>query len=174
MNCITQEDISEIKKIFSNIVSVKGKIAVMGAGSSLNGDDAAGPAVAEALARFTINSYRGNLRVYNGCTVMENFTGEIRRFKPDVLFIIDAADFGGIPGSIRLLDRNDVRGFSLSSHMLPIGIMTDYLEREIHCRAVLIGIQPESVAYGTRMSKSVSRAVKLITAILKREIKKFR
>ncbi len=163
-----------IEDAVCKITSLQGRIALLGAGSSLNSDDAAGPAIAEKLIKTMQRTAGDSVQVYNGCTAPENFTGDIKRFKPDILFIIDAADFGESPGSVRELNVRETEGVSFSSHMLPIKIMALYLEKETGCKTVLLGIQPESVSYGEKMSVPVARSVRIITGALKREIRKRR
>ncbi len=156
-----------IEKLIYPVLSSKGRSVILGVGSSLNCDDGAGPAIAEALisamkGRAPVNE---NVMVINGCAAPENFTGEIKRFGPDTLIIIDAADFSGAPGSVSIIDLKDISGATFSSHMLPVRIMAEYLEKETGCKTFLIGIQPESVLYGDVLSLPVSRAVKEIIKI---------
>lgn len=157
---------SPIENIVYPVLSSKGRSVILGVGSSLNCDDGAGPAIAEALISG-IGKVRGNEKfiVINGCASPENFTGEIKRFEPDNLIIIDAADFSGAPGSVRIIDLKDITGATFSSHMLPVRIMAEYLEKETGCKTFLIGIQPESVLYGDVLSFPVSRTVKEIIKI---------
>jgi hydrogenase 3 maturation protease len=155
-----------------DLLSSCGRLVIIGVGSSLNCDDGAGPAVAEALISGLNNDFPENITVYNGCTAPENFTGEIKRFSPASLLIVDAADFSGIPGSIKLIGLKDISGATFSSHMLPVRIMADYLEKETGCKTTLLGIQPESVQYGDELSAPVAAAVEKITKIILNGMKK--
>ncbi len=169
---MTQSVNQSIEQILNPILSDGGKVVILGAGSSLNCDDGAGPAIADRLISGMKGKLPENIRVYNGCAAPENFTGEIKRFTPDTLLIIDAADFSLPPGSVRTIDLKDISGAAFSSHMLPIKIMVDYLEKETGCKTILIGIQPESVQYGDELSGPVAGTVKEIVKVILKNIRK--
>jgi hydrogenase 3 maturation protease len=132
--------------------------AILGAGSSLMADDAAGVMITDSLIeRF--GPAPGSFAVYSGGTAPECFTGEIKRFSPDLVLIIDAADMGLAPGEIRSIDPAAVSGVSFSTHMLPLKVMLDYLHKEIGCRTAIIGIQPGSLEFGGGMTNEVRETV---------------
>ena len=127
---------SEIKALLAEALQGARRVAVLGCGSELRGDDAAGMVIAERLAGLD-----GNVLVLRGSNAPENFTGEIKRFKPDTLLVIDAADMKARPGEAAIIPPDRIDGVSFSTHILPLKIMLDYLRREIGCGIVLLGIQ---------------------------------
>ena len=141
-----------------------GKVAVLGIGSELRGDDAAGLIVAEELQKSKISK----LKVFFGGTAPENLTGEIIKYKPTHIIIIDSADLDKDPGSVLLISSDDVGGISFSSHMMPIKMMADYLLRSIKCEIMVIGIQPETLEFGSSVSKEVEKSVKKISGIIRK------
>ena len=65
------------------------RLAVVGIGHELRGDDAAGVRVARALqSRFPTSDA---LVAIDAGSAPENHTGALRRFKPDLVLLIDAA-----------------------------------------------------------------------------------
>jgi len=85
------------------------KIAILGVGSPLKSDDAAGIFIAGKIAEdFPLENYPC-LRVYIGESAPENFTGEIKKFMPDHLLVIDAADLEEEPGSVTFIDMAVIR-----------------------------------------------------------------
>jgi hydrogenase maturation protease len=93
------------------------RVAVLAIGSSLRGDDAAGLQVADQLRRVRTKArskaVHSALRIFMGETAPENLTGEIKKFRPTHLVILDAADAGGKrPGSITLIQHDVLRGGS--------------------------------------------------------------
>ncbi len=77
------------------------KIAVLGIGSRLKGDDAGGVIAAEDLrGALSKNFEKLNVGIFIGGTAPENVTSEIKRFKPSHLIIVDAADMTGEPRDI--------------------------------------------------------------------------
>ena len=146
----------ELPCCLNSVLSQDKRIAVMGVGSELKNDDAAGMRLIEKL-RKSIN--RENVIFIVGGTAPENFTGVIKDFKPDELIIVDAAHMGASPGEIRLLESDEIGGLSFSTHMLPLPIMLKYLELELNCRVMCIGIQPENTEQGFSMCQEVTEAV---------------
>lgn len=99
-----------------------------------------------------------HLRLFNGGTAPENLTGEIRRFKPGHLIMIDAVELGKRPGTIVLLDLKRIENTVFLTHKLPLKLMLDYLAAEMTFTTVFIGIQPKSLVFGVPVSKPVNRA----------------
>lgn len=142
-------------------------IVVVGVGSTLRSDDAAGLRIAQALAALA----PPNVVVLLGDTAPENITGEVRRARPSHVLFVDTADLGESPGSVRLLEAAEVDGMSSSTHTLPLGVIADYLTRELGCRVLFLGLQPKSVAFGESLSPEVAAAVAETTAILARALR---
>jgi hydrogenase 3 maturation protease len=129
---------------------------VLGVGSELRSDDAAGLRVAAALAG---NPIPGVLALEGG-SAPENCTAEVRRLGPSHLIIVDSADLGEPPGTIRIVSRTDIRSSSFGTHALSLGVLADYLATEVGCVVTVIGIQPVSLAFGESLSAEVTAAVK--------------
>lgn len=130
------------------------KYAVLGIGSALRSDDNAGMYFVKILRRRLC---REDLLFIEGSTAPENFTGVIKAFEPDKLFIIDAAHMGLVPGESNIIPVCDIGGVSFSTHMLPLTIMLKYLETEVGCEVIFIGIQPKHTDQGFYMSGEVKR-----------------
>lgn len=156
---------TELSEFFKKALMSPERVVILGAGSSLMADDAAGVMITDALIeRFGPEPER--FRVFSGGTAPECFTGEIKKFKPDNVLIIDAADFGGQPGEISAIDPSVVGGVSFSTHMLPLKVMLDYLNKELGCRTTIVGIQPASLEFGGEMTAEVRVTVdEVITAL---------
>ncbi len=124
-------------------------MGILGVGSELRADDAAGMMAAELLEIFeSKGTSKTKFKVFLGATAPENLTGEIKRFDPSHLIIIDTADLGKRPGEALLLDREKISNFSFSTHKLPIKIMIEYLRQSISPQVAIIGIQPASLDFG--------------------------
>jgi hydrogenase 3 maturation protease len=145
------------------------RVAVLGVGSELRGDDIAGILVLESLKKAVTrpqSSRRLNvgylprrdvkLKTFEGSTAPENLTGEIKAFKPTHLIIVDTADIGEEPGAVLLLRADEVgRGISFSTHKIPPKMLIDYFTHSLKCEIVIIGIQPKSIGFGKKVSKPV-------------------
>ena len=115
-----------IKKELKKRLKGAKRIAVLGVGSELRADDAAGMLVAKNLANK-------NVEVFLAGAAPENFTGAIKKIKPTHVIIIDCADMKKKPGSVLLIDPARVSGVSFSTHTLPLNILAGYLIKDINC-----------------------------------------
>ncbi|MCX6798501.1 MAG: hydrogenase 3 maturation endopeptidase HyCI [Candidatus Diapherotrites archaeon] len=131
------------------------KTIVMGIGSPLHGDDAVGNAVAEELKRGEKKDF-----ISIACeTVPENFAGVIEREKPAVLVIVDAAEMGLPPGSVRLLRKENLDSATIGTHGVPLQQLVLRLEKYAG-RIICIGVQPGEMLLGEKMSPAVMLAKK--------------
>jgi hydrogenase 3 maturation protease len=89
----------------------------------------------------------------------EAFTGPLRRFQPQQVILVDAAIMGLPPGGRRWLDWRETNNYSASTHSLPLHLLADYLESELGCEVLLLGVQPGQNALDTPLSPPVAAAV---------------
>ncbi len=147
-------------KLKSNLKGAK-KVAVLGVGSELRADDIAGILAAQELEKHP------NVKVFLGYTAPENLSGEIKKFKPTHVIIIDTADMGKKPGEVAVFTPEDSGGISFSTHKLPIKVLASYLQQSFECRVIIIGIQPKTLDFGKPVSKEVKSAVNDVSKALK-------
>ncbi len=126
------------------------RVVILGVGNTLKGDDAAGPLVCERL------SGRVSATVIDAGAVPENYIGPVLEALPDVLFVVDAVDFGGRPGQIRVCMPEEIRGFAFSTHALSLHLSIELICRETNLEVRVIGIQ----ASGTKLGDCLSPAVR--------------
>jgi len=149
-------------------------VAVVGIGQTLNGDDAAGALVAQALLKRQRAGRSDaprpvpfSLFVIEAAHAPENCTGAVRRFAPDLVILVDAAEMGDPPGTVRWLDWRDTSGLGASTHSLPPSMVARYLAAELSCQVALIGIQVQDTSLGARVSPPVRRAIRTVSEGLK-------
>jgi hydrogenase 3 maturation protease len=139
------------------------RVAVLGIGSELRADDVAGILVARRIKKLAAKKKNlTRFKVFIGATAPENLTGEIKRFQPAHLIIIDSADLGTKAGKIKVMNPHDIGGISFCTHNLPIKVMTDYLLQSFNFQITIIGIQPKNLSIGSLPSKEVLGAVELL------------
>ena len=156
------------KKVKNNISKtlsgIKGKrIALLGTGNSLLGDDGIGP--------FLIGSLKGKTKFYliDGGSVPENFVYEIIKNKPEVLILADAADLGKPAGTTQIVDEADISNVSFSSHQMPLSALIKYVKSELpELKTIFIGIQPKHKDFEKPLSKEAKAAVAQLAAILEK------
>lgn len=138
------------------------RVAVVGVGHELDGDDVAGVAAARELA--TQAAALDHVLVIDAGPAPENVTGALRRFAPDLIVFVDAAHLGEAPGTVEWLPWQQTEGLSASSHTLPLHMVSRYLESELGATVALIGIQPADISQGAPVSEAVRQAVEEVAA----------
>ncbi len=163
-----------IKTILRDRLKNAQRVAVLGIGSELRADDAAGLIIAKELDRYIKGKKKRSLvKVFLGQTAPENLTGQIKKFKPTHLIIIDAVDFHLEIGALRVVDICTEAGASFSTHRVPVGILRDYLYKSIHCETILIGMQPGSTEFCGCLSQGVKDSTKGAYQELREVLKSF-
>lgn len=89
----------------------------------------------------------------------ENHTGRLRRFKPDFTLLVDAAEMGEAPGSVRWLPWESTLGSGASTHTLPLRLVATYLTKTLGCEVGLLGIQPADTSVCNALSPPVLESV---------------
>jgi hydrogenase 3 maturation protease len=140
------------------------RLVVLGVGNVAKGDDGAGVSCAEALARLTAGLPVARLKIIVAYDTPENFTGDVRKFRATHVLILDAAAGGFPPGTVSLIDPGQIREDDASTHRAPLSLLHAYLERTIGCRAIVLGIEPESFDPGAPLSAGVAEAVEKTAA----------
>jgi hydrogenase 3 maturation protease len=144
------------------------RVAILGIGSPLRGDDALGLVLIEELkALLRKVKLPMPLKLFSCGVTPENYTGEIKKFKPGHIIIVDALDMNKEAGSISIIDaKKESVNVSFSTHALPIRIFTDYLSHYLDCRIIFIGIQAKTVEFGAHLSYEANKSVKQVTRLI--------
>lgn len=120
------------------------RVAIVGVGDEMNVHDRLGMLAAKEIDGLHLE----NLRVFYAGAVPESVTGPIRKFKPDAIVLLDAADMGARPGTVALVEPDAIRASLLSTHSLPLSVVMEFLEKDTGAHALLVGIQPDLGAQG--------------------------
>lgn len=136
------------------------RVAIVGMGQELRGDDAAGVVAARALQRLV--SAHDRLLVLDAGPAPENYTGLLRRFAPSLVLLIDAAQMDAPPGAVRWLSWQSAAGLSASTHSLPCSMLASYLVASLGCEVAILGIQPADTTIGSPLTRAVQRSVALL------------
>lgn len=149
----------ELKDIFTP--SAKGKLLVVTVGNSLRSDDGIGIYIAKHIEKC-----KKNIIILNADSKPENIIDKAVQIKPQKVVIIDAADFGGRAGEIRLIKKTDIQSASLSTHSFSLSIIAGIIEEDTGADVFFLGIQPRSVRLGEGLSKSVRKAAEKIISCM--------
>lgn len=144
------------------------KTVIMGIGNEENGDDAAGAFFAylleKKLREKNLNFDR--LTVINAEKAPENFTGKIRKIKPEIVVLVDAAYLGKEKkvGEIEIFSfkqgekAENLLGGTFSTHAIPISFLIDYLLSFVK-EVSIIAIQVEKLDKFSNMSNEIIEKV---------------
>ncbi len=115
------------------------RIAIVGVGDELLPFDRLGMVAAKKIDQLHLPL----VRVFFAETVPENVTGPVRRFRPDHTIFLDAADMGAQPGTIAVIDPQNIQAGLFSTHVLPLSVVMEFLAQESGTGVTLLGIQPD-------------------------------
>ncbi|MCJ7750929.1 MAG: hydrogenase 3 maturation endopeptidase HyCI [Armatimonadetes bacterium] len=139
---------------------LQGTAVLVGIGNRWRGDDAAGPEVIARLAG------RAKARCIDAGDAPERHLGEAAEGTPDSILLVDAVDFGGLPGEVAVFGLEDLPVRLGTTHDVPLSVLMGYLRAMTGADVLLLGIQPETTGFGTRMSAAVDDAVGVVTDVL--------
>ena len=126
-------------------------------GHTLCGDDGAGTAIAKKLARADVP-----WRVFDTQTVPESFLMKIVAARPESVVLVDALHFGAEHGAVELIQTDNLTGQGPSTHgPAPLAFL-DILKMMHPCPQAVLGIQPQSVEFGTEITEPVAEAVDMV------------
>lgn len=149
-------------EITGAIESKTGVTVIITVGNTLRSDDGVGPYIAEALQPAP-----SNIKILNAGFSPENIIDEVVLLNPKQILVIDAADFNGIPGEIKIIDKNHIPESSLSTHLISLKVIAYILESDTKAVVKFLGIQPENVKLGEGLSERVKNSADKIINIIK-------
>jgi len=133
------------------------RVCLIGVGNVDYGDDGFGVRLAEAL------------EVMNAGTNPERFIGRVADEGFDHVIFLDAVEFGGAPGSVALLNSDEMaaRFPQISTHKISVGLLAKQLESNGRTKAWLLGVQPESLKLGGRLTPTVQATLELLLDLVR-------
>ena len=142
---------------------------ILGIGNEIKGDDGLGPIITKkSSSLFDKNK---NIIVFDGGTVPENYTGSIRKEKPTHIVLIDAVDMKKEPGYIRVVEKEEIANYNISTHAMPISYLIKYIETTIGAQIILVGVQPKSMGFAEPVSKEVEKSIEEVVSTFYKVIK---
>jgi hydrogenase maturation protease len=145
----TQKDLkSQLEDISSS-----GEVYVLGLGNTDRADDGAGVLVAQALkGTFPDHAFSEH----------DGVEGKVldisERGEGATVFFVDAADIREMPGTVKVVRREDIKDREITTHRVPVALMASVLDKAGASSAVIC-VQPETIEFRGRASEPVLRAV---------------
>lgn len=140
------------------------RVAVLGVGNRLRGDDGVGPIVIDGLREAGLNE-----GLFDCGTAPENYIAPALELEPEGVLFVDACAFGGHPGEFRLFSRQEIDELAMalvSTHTLPLAMTVELIALQSPARIALLGVQPAQVEFGLPLSPAVAAALPtIVTAV---------
>jgi hydrogenase 3 maturation protease len=149
----------EIKKTLNLTSNVKTLIITIG--NRLRSDDSVALYIAEK-----INNLPPYITLINAENKPENIIDPAVSIMPLKTIIIDAADFNGTPGEIRIIPNQYIPDTTLSTHTFPLKVIVKILEEDTKSKVYFLGIQIKNASLGEKISKQVKDSAEEIIEYL--------
>jgi hydrogenase maturation protease len=119
------------------------RIVFMGVGEEKLSDDGVGPYIISELLTYSNDT----ILFINGATDPMLRMDEVVEFKPSHLILIDTCTFNAEPGTVTIIEREDIKELvPISSHTIPLNIVIDLMiEKLPDLDVFMIGIVPKSL-----------------------------
>ena len=132
---------------------IDGRVCLLGIGNRYQHDDAIGPYLAEALES------RPDYDVIDAGIIPEDYIETTANKHPDTILMVDATDFGGEPGEVRLLYPENVASSGVSKQAGSLRMLSEYLHARTHARIGLLAVQPADTSDGKGLSQPVAETL---------------
>ena len=139
---------SEIKKILD--ITNNEKTLIITIGNRLRSDDSVALYIADNIKKTP-----DYITLINAENKPENIIDHAESIMPSKTIIIDAANFNGNPGEIRLIPNEYIPDSTLSTHTFPLKVIVKILEEDTKSKVHFLAIQIQSVDLGENISKEV-------------------
>lgn len=137
------------------------RVAIVGVGNRMRGDDGVGSVIAERLQELA----KGSLLIIDAETVPENYLGVLLDSKLEVALFVDAVDFGGEVGEWALVPLSVLGDKIPTTHTVSLKLLGQILESNgIKC--LLLAVQPKQIGFGAPMSEEVATSAEKIVQML--------
>jgi hydrogenase maturation protease len=146
----------------------QGSVCLIGLGNIDCGDDGFGVFLADALTqRLSVAERSAVHTVMNAGTMPERYLGSIADKGFNHILFLDAAEFGGAPGSVIFLNAEEMaaRFPQISTHKISVGLLAKWVEEGGTTKAWMLGVQPGSVKSARGLTAHVQTTLTLLTEL---------
>jgi len=154
---------SNVEKELQTWFSGAERVVVAGVGNPIRMDDFVGVKIVRDLQ----GKVSKRVLLIECETVPESFVEQIVDFDPSHVLLIDAAILGLRPGNSKLLEPERLADFpAFSTHMLPLRIFCDYVEKMSKAKIGLLLIEPGRTDFDEGLTREVEASAKRIGGVL--------
>ncbi len=136
------------------------QMLVVGVGNPMRGDDGAGLALGEKVAK------KLNLEYLRCEDVPENYVGKMLDNPADTILLVDAVDMKQAPGEIGLLSPDELADNGISTHNCSVGLLAKVLAGVKDKQMLILAIQPQQIGWGQPVTPLITEAIDRFVADL--------
>lgn len=133
---------------------IDGHVCLMGIGNRHLHDDGVGSYIAEALQSSS------GFDAIDAGFCPENYLESIADKHPDTILMVDATDFGGEPGQVKLIYPEKVAYSGVHNRAGSLRMLAEYMTVRTHAPVALLAIQPDDVSEGESFSPAVANTAR--------------
>jgi hydrogenase 3 maturation protease len=148
----------KINQELNHILSMKP--AIIGIGNELRGDDAAGILLVQKIQN---SGYQNSIIVYS---TPENYLNKIAKIRCDARLWIDVINWGARPGAYKIFDVDEIGQYAISTHNFSPIVLVDYLNSLRYIPNYFLGIQPQKMGLGDKISTPVRDTITKIATFI--------
>jgi hydrogenase 3 maturation protease len=139
------------------------RLVVVGVGNPIREDDNVGLTILQGLQ----GKLSAEVLLLECEMVPEGYLLDIEEFKPTHVLLVDSAVLGRKPGDADLVKVSEVAAFSaVSSHMLPLRLFCEYIEKSTGAKIRLLLVEPKSMGFGEQLTPELQMASARIVEVL--------
>lgn len=152
---------TDLKEFLSSISQKR--IAFVGIGNTLKGDDAVGCYIIEFLKDKLKCE---NFFLVNAGISVENYLSKIIEFKPEVVLFIDALREKNSQVNFLILQKDNIQNYSFSTHNISLVTLIEYLQQYLDKTLFFVlAIKSDSFDINSSLSKNTKELADKIIGI---------
>ncbi|MFH1202160.1 MAG: hydrogenase 3 maturation endopeptidase HyCI [Candidatus Omnitrophota bacterium] len=138
---------------------------ILGIGNTLRGDDGFGSLLTQRL-----NKKIGPLAIDAGSSP-ENFLGKIVKRNPAAILIVDAVDFGGSPGELKIFLPCQLQTSNFfSTHNASVNLLIKFLQENLSADIMCLAAQPKDINFGEGLSPELALSLEKLESFIVKEL----
>ena len=132
------------------------KVALVGIGHPLRGDDYVGSYVMKGIIKARDSTLSDGVYLFDAEDNVERVITRLSRIYPKQVIFIDACEMEARPAEMKLLPVDETRYPFFTTHGIPLKVLAEQLL--VGCKVWVLAIQPKDTEFGEVLSPEVHDA----------------
>ena len=143
---------SHLKELLTS-ASPTSKVALVGIGHPLRGDDYVGSYVMKGIIKARSSTLPDSVYLFDAEDNVERVITRLSRINPKQVIFIDACEMGARPAETKLLPVDETSYPFFTTHGIPLKVLAEQLL--MGCRVWVLAIQPKCLERENRFVKRI-------------------